>query len=577
MKLPFISTRPRDRAVGLDVGTTAIKLVELKPRPHAFEITRFGHRLIPPEAQEDDARISELIRELAEEVGLKGAGVYVAVSGQNVVIRRSALPKMPLNELVEAIKWDIREEVLFPLEGAAVDFHITGETVQAGGPFYELLAVVAEEAVIQREVRIIQEAGLRILGITAFPIALWDYDHKLEAIGPGEVTSFIDMGAERTRVYFASENDLLFFREIPSGGQNVTEALMEPFDLPGGGRVVLEEERAEQIKKEVGFPPEDAPGTTSEGIPLADVHERMLTVLNKQAEEIYRSLEYFKNLFKRDDITRINVSGGACGLKGIHEFFSQMLELKINQFNPLLQSQPPVSGVPEEEAHLLGPSLTAAAGLALGRCDKINLLPESLRPSLKKQLIRLAQAAALPLVLAGLFFYSQALRQDVAARQAVYQKKLAERAQLQQALQRLKSPQQELARLEITRTKLQRTIGDMPVGAEVSFDLARLLQELTRVLPANVSLEKLIYDTRGDSGDEDEEPIEGLEIRGQVFGDKVETLAGLEQLMENLGRSPLFSRVTLLETRELNGQTYTHPGLNFVIVGFPSEGPEKPL
>ncbi|MCA9484103.1 MAG: type IV pilus assembly protein PilM [Nitrospina sp.] len=569
------------KSIGLDIGSHAIKVVEVKARGNGFQILNFGYCPIPPGAQENDQQISELIRGLFQKQRIKGKQVYLAASGPSVAIRRTTLPKMPAAELPEAIKWDARDEVLFPMEEASVDYFVTRETVDAGNPMLEMVTVIAEGQYIRRRIDLVKNAGLHLLGINAFPLALVEYGKTVSPEGGGEVTGYIDMGAVRTRVYFECDGDLLFFREIPTGGHNVTEALMEPFDLPSGARVVLDEMRAEEIKKEHGLPEEDAPGTTSEGIPLDELYDRLLPVLNKQAEELYRSVEYFKNLFKREDISRLTVSGGAGGLKGFYRFLSSMLELRIEQFNPLAQSSPPVAGVTEEETQILGPSLTAATGLGIGACGRINLLPEEFRPSIKKDLIRLARVAVVPLILSGLVLYSGGMRDQVKERQRSLQAVQQEMNQLTASLQQMQAPKQELAQLEVRKSDLSRKIGEMPLGSERGIDYSRLFDEMVRQLPENASLEHLILTPGSGGGSEDDEDSEKnllLRIEGQVFGNEVQRLGSLERFIRNLEQSMLFSRVRVEETRELDGSVYSQEGLQFRLIGFPVErGREVPL
>ncbi len=574
-----------DKTIGLDIGSTAIKLVEVKPKSGSFQITKFAHRPIPPEFQENDDKIAGMIRDMFNSQGIKNKKVYLSVSGSNVAIRRTTLPKIPAAELPEAIKWDAQEEIMFPLDDAAIDYYVTREKIEGGSPFLEMVTVIAEGSFIRRQVELVKSAGLQLLGINAFPLALMAYDNTLaQSDEDGEVTGYIDMGAERTRIYFAAGDDLLFFREIPSGGQNVTEALMEPFESVDGRRIVLEESRAEEMKLEYGLPEEGMDGETSDGITFDELFDRMLPVLNKQAEELYRSVEYFKNQFKRDDISRLTVSGGAGGLKGFYRFLSEMLELRIEQFNPLTQSSPPVSGLSDEEAQMLGPSLTAATGLGIGACDKINLLPEEFRPSIKKDLIKLARVAIVPLILIGLVLYSAQMRNKINDRQAELQSARAELSQAQQKLRQLESPKQELARLETQKTGLQQRMGEMPLGSEKGINFPRIFTELARRLPANASLEKVSYLPPSDEGEGDGEN-EGIEstiplviLEGQVFGDEVETLDAIETLIQRLEKTSLFSRVQLARTTALDGSIYSEGGLNFKLIGLPAEhGQEMPL
>ncbi len=96
------------------------------------------------------------------------------------------------------------------------------------------------------------------------------------------------------------------------------------------------------------------------------------------------------------------------------------------------------------------------------------------------------------------------------------------------------------------------------------------------MLPANASLERVAYEplTQGEDAEEETRTL-GITLEGQVFGDKVQTLAALDQLIHRLERSLLFSRVRLEETRDLGDATYTSPGLSFRMTGFPAQPTQK--
>ena len=96
-----------------------------------------------------------------------------------------------------------------------------------------------------------------------------------------------------------------------------------------------------------------------------------------------RSIEYFKNQYRKDSDDRLIFSGGGVRLRGIYQFLKGNLDLEIDRCNPFFQADIEDESISKENMKLYGPSLTSTAGLAMGQCDKINILPEKYRPSLK--------------------------------------------------------------------------------------------------------------------------------------------------------------------------------------------------
>ncbi len=409
-----------ETSIGLDIGFHDIKVVELVRTEKGFQITKFAIREIPSSILQQKDRaglLGDMIKKMFSEAKIKGSTVYLSITGHNVIIRNASLPKMPPEELIDAAKWNAKEEVLFDLDKAVVDNYVMDETDKEGAKFLDILSVIVREDVVDFIVSIAKAAGLRPAGVTVVPIALWDYDKAITKLAPGTVTSYVDMGAERTRIYFICDGHILFSREIPNGGKNLTACLVGEYELEDGKTAIIDDLRAEQIKKTFGYPAEDNIGKTEEEIPLKLLREQLNPILIKQVTEIDRSIEYFKNQYRKDSVDRLILSGGGVGLSGMYKFLKENLELEIDRCNVFMQADVLDDSVSKEKMKLYGPSLTVAAGLALGKCDKINILPEKYRPSFKKLLIKLAPLAAVFVLFAALYGYSSHLRGEVTKKQ----------------------------------------------------------------------------------------------------------------------------------------------------------------
>ena len=98
---------------------------------------------------------------------------------------------------------------------------------------------------------------------------------------PGKATCLIDMGAERTRIYFVSDQDVLFSREIPSGGNQITSALTGEYETTLGSQVEIGLQRAEEIKIHYGLIQPKESSETEESIPLIAIRKRGLPCCDK--------------------------------------------------------------------------------------------------------------------------------------------------------------------------------------------------------------------------------------------------------------------------------------------------------
>ena len=583
LPLPIPITGKAIKSIGLDIGFHTLKVVELIADESSFTVSHYAIKEIPSSIlalKDRVGPIGELLKEMFAERGIKDKSIYCCVSGHNVVIRRTALPKMPMEELIEASRWNAREEVLFPLETAAIDCYVMGEIEKEGAAYYDILSVIVREDIIPFVVSIAEKAGLRVLGVTAIPLALWDYGNAISPPQADATISYVDMGSERTRIYFVSDNRLLFSREIPNGGKNIAAALAGKYET-GKGEVTVDEIRAETIKKTHGFPAENVLGYTQEGIPLKQIRERILPVLTKQAEEMYRSMEYFKNQHKKDKIDKLVLSGGAVSLSGLYKFFSENLGVEIERCNVFMQCKTSLPGIDEKEMKLVGPSLTTAAGLALGKCDKINVLPERYRGSLKKTLIKWAPWSAIPVFMLVLLMMSIHLRGKIKSQEERLAAQEAEQVELQRKVMEAKVPMQTLTDLKKAREELESERNMLPQSPDRSVDIIAVFDLLSRIVPPNTSLSKIAYVAPGaglgenDNSGKDKKSKKGgkaeIALQGNMFGEDEATLETLTSLVGQLNQSPLFAEAKLISSEALAEGVYTRQGIVFEIFLVPAD------
>ncbi len=570
-KIPGLGKGASGKSVGLDIGFHSVKIVEVVSHASGFEITNFAIKEIPPSVLSlpDRAQaLGQMIKQMFEEKKFDTDQVYLSVSGHNVVIRHLELPKIPKEEILDATRWNAKEEVLFSVEDAFADYHITGEVTKDDGvSYYQLLSVIVRADIVPFLVSIADKAGLKPLGVTIIPLALWNYDSSFNQLEPGTVTSYIDMGAERTRVYFVIDGELRFSREIPNGGKNVTGAITGDYTLEDETKVNVDAVRAETIKKTYGLPAEDSLEITQEGIPLLDIRERILPVVEKQLEEFMRSIDYFKNQYKQNAVHRVILSGGSGSLKGFYQFLAANLEIPIDRCNPLFQSTKPLANVSQEKTKLLGPSLTTAAGLALGKASRINVLPEELRYFIKKDIIKWAPYSLIPIFIIAIMLVSSSIRGKVEASQKRLNKIQLQLATLQATAEAAQNPAKVLEKMIVERESLEKQLKDLP-GVYRVVDIKETLNEIAKLIPPETSLLKLVYKAKRDKKDEKRGDIY---LKGIFFGNERTSLQALTNFLNSLKESPFFTIFKLEDTEAEGTEIYTSPGLKFKISVFPKE------
>jgi Tfp pilus assembly PilM family ATPase len=132
--------------IGLDIGSSAIKLLQLTSSKKGYALEKFGIKTIDPElivdgAVMDAGRVVDAVKELLREQAVKTKDVVISVSGHSVIVKKINLPPMTEDELEESIKWEAEQYIPFDVNDVNLDFHILPNP-DAGGEGKDTMAVV---------------------------------------------------------------------------------------------------------------------------------------------------------------------------------------------------------------------------------------------------------------------------------------------------------------------------------------------------------------------------------------------------------------------------------------------------
>src|SRR5712675_3600277 len=132
--------------VGLDIGSSAVKAVELKPAGKGFKVTAFASEPVPPDsivdgAIIDGAAVADAIRRLFENKAFKTKEVAASLSGNAVIVKKISLPVMTEAELSESIYWEAEQYIPFDIQDVNLDYRILdpGTSAQSEGTMDVLL------------------------------------------------------------------------------------------------------------------------------------------------------------------------------------------------------------------------------------------------------------------------------------------------------------------------------------------------------------------------------------------------------------------------------------------------------
>jgi type IV pilus assembly protein PilM len=355
--LPFLNFKSKS-IIGLDIGSSSVKAVELAIRPKGIELLHLGVAPLPPEAIVQGAflnsgAIAEAIAEAVSTAGTKAKLTAAAVSGHSVIVKKISLPAMTREELEESIRWEAEQYIPFDINEVNLDFQIL-ETGDGGEGQMDVLLAASKKDLIDDYCAVITEAGLTpaVIDVAAFAVAnAFDANYDTE---PDEVVALVNIGAQTVNINIVSHGVPAFTRDVSTGGNQYTEEVQKTLSLGF--------EEAERIK--LGGDP-DSDG--QEVVPH-EVEEAMSSVTENLIGEITRSLDFFQATAAESRISRIVLSGGSAKVSGLEKAFHERTQVPVERLNPLSRMLPSTRFQPEF-IEQMAPVLGVGVGLALRRKD----------------------------------------------------------------------------------------------------------------------------------------------------------------------------------------------------------------
>lgn len=340
-------------SVGLDIGSSLIKVVEVDHSKDAPVLTKYGIIKLPPEAIVegeimDQSLVIEGIQECMTKAGVNTKNVVTAVSGRAVIVKKVVMDKMNPDDAKEAIFWEAEQHVPFDIDDVCLDFQVLKEDV--GANQMEILLVAAKKEMVNTHADIIRSAGYapRIIDVDSFAI-----QNAIELTGdrqPGLVTGLVNIGSDVTNINIIQDNIPYFTR-----------------DLSVGSNVFLE-----AIQRNFGVDFEEADSMLCGEITIDDM-EKANKVISQAAEEIStgieRSISFLRTAGDAEHIDEVILSGGGARIPGLKEILSERhgVEFKINRAISQIERTDNLFEDAGDNIERVGPLLTVALGLALRR------------------------------------------------------------------------------------------------------------------------------------------------------------------------------------------------------------------
>jgi len=343
--------KSKKEVIGIDVGSSSVKLVQLKETKGSYQLLNVGIMPLPPEAIVDNtlmdsSSISGVIKNLVASLGVNVKDVACSISGNSVIIRKIVLPAMPSEELEDQISWEAEQYIPFDIKDVNMDFQILSpDTVDPTK--MNVLLVASKKDIINDYVSVFNEAGMQLSVVDVDSFAVQNAFELNHDSGPDDIYALINIGASVMNINIVKDNITLFTRDVQMGGNLYTE----------------------EIQKQLGLSEEEA--ESGKMLARESNNRALIDVIMKVNEtitlEISRSLDFYNSTANDDRITAIFLSGGCSKVYNLVSTISEKISLQVDAINPFAKLKFNEKDFDPEYLQEIGPLMVVPIGLATRR------------------------------------------------------------------------------------------------------------------------------------------------------------------------------------------------------------------
>lgn len=346
----------RSNLIGLDIGSSSVKLCQLKETGRGFALKNFGMIALPPEAIVDGSvmnatAVVDAIRELMDSQRISAKEAAISVSGHSVILRKINLPIMTREELDENIRWEAEQYIPFDINEVYIDVAVLNDHNDHGQ--MDVLLVAAKKDMVSEYTDVVREAGLiaSVVDVDAFALQnAFEVNYEMPL---GETVALINVGASVVNVNVLSSGVSAFTRDIAQGGNQYTDEIQKQLNVSY--------DEAEALK--VGGDRGDIDSVVPQ-----EVERVMQQVSETIANDVQRSLDFYGATSADATIHRVLLAGGCAKVPALAQAIEQKTGIPVEGLEPFRQVDVSGSKLDPDFLRAHGPLAAVSIGLAM-RCS----------------------------------------------------------------------------------------------------------------------------------------------------------------------------------------------------------------
>jgi type IV pilus assembly protein PilM len=334
--------------IGVSIGSSSIKIAEIKKAGKGYSLVHFGIAQLPDEAVVNREIVNHMavvdaLRGLVSQLKLKGRNAVTGLSGASVIVKRIQLDPTPMRELDDAIRWEAEQYVPFDINELAYDFQVLNKDGANGK--MEIMLVASKNAIVESYKAVLKDAGLETAVVD---VDLFAVENTYEANYPsGATAALVDIGSAGFKLGVVTDGQLTFLRDAAVGGRTLTAEIQKHLNLSY--------QEAELLKIDGG-----AGGQLPQ-----EVTDFMHVMAENLASEIKRSLDFYAASNTAAPVSYVLLAGGSCRLPGLAQVVENQVGLPTQILNPFANIKYDSAAFTQEYLDAVSSVAVVPIGLAL--------------------------------------------------------------------------------------------------------------------------------------------------------------------------------------------------------------------
>jgi len=341
------------RLVGLDIGSSSVKAVELARKGTEYELVSLGMESLGQDVVVDGSimdalLVSSAIKKIFTDNKIKLREVATSVSGHSVIVKRISMSAANDSEVASAISYEAQQYIPFDVADVNLSYQVMGP---AAGDGLDVMLVAAKREKILNYTNVLSQAGMSPVVVDIDALALQNAFEANYDPEPGMLVALLNIGASTMNINIVRDGTPLFTRDVSVGGNQYTDTLQKELDLSF--------EDAELLKQGHSFPNLSADAAAPH---IRSVSEILLL-------EIQKTLDFFRQTTSPENIQSIYLAGGTSKVAGLLGLLKEDFNVPIEIMDPFRRVNIDPSRFDLGYTAEVAPRACVAMGLALRSFD----------------------------------------------------------------------------------------------------------------------------------------------------------------------------------------------------------------